>query len=106
MARALRRDSTDVERKLWAALRSRQMAFKFRRQHPVPPYVADFACPEARLIVELDGGQNGGERDAARDAALEVAGWVVRRYWNSEVVENLDGVVADIVAEATRRCQA
>jgi very-short-patch-repair endonuclease len=102
-ARTLRRESTDVERRLWSALRSRQFAFKFRRQHPISPYVADFACIEARLVVELDGGQHGGERDAARDAALEAAGWRVLRYWNAQVVENLDGVLADIVAVATAR---
>jgi primosomal protein N' (replication factor Y) len=106
MARALRRDSTDVEPVLWSALRSRKVACTFRRQHPLPPSVADVACPEARPVVGLDGGQHGGARDAARDAALAAAGWPVRRYWNSAVVENLDGVVADIVAHATRRCQA
>ncbi|WP_137177465.1 endonuclease domain-containing protein [Roseomonas sp. AR75] len=102
-ARALWREPTDAERALWAALRSRQAAFKFRRQHPIPPFTVDFACIEARLVVEVDGGQHGGQRDAARDAALQAAGWRVLRYWNSEVVENLDGVLADIVAVATAR---
>jgi very-short-patch-repair endonuclease len=102
-ARTLRRESTDVERRLWFALRGRQALFKFRRQNPVPPYIADFACVEARLVVELDGGQHGGERDAARDATLEAAGWRVLRYWNAQVVENLDGVLADIAAVAAAR---
>lgn len=101
-ARGLRRDQTDVGRVQWNALRSRQAAFKFRRQHPLPPYIADLACVEARLVVEVDGGQHGTPRDAARDAILERMGWRVKRYWNSEVIENLDGVLADVVAA----CQA
>ena len=99
----LRREQTEAERTLWSALRSRQLRFKFRRQHPIPPYVADFACIEARLIVELDGGQHGAGVDGARDAALAAAGWLVRRYWNSDVASNLEGVLADIVACATER---
>src|SRR4051794_23425404 len=104
-ARELRRDPTEAERMLWDALRSRQARFKFRRQHPIPPLTVDFACVEARLVVEVDGGQHGGPADAARDAALAEAGWVIRRYWNNEVIGNLDGVLADIVAVATRLTQ-
>ena len=104
-ARRLRRQSTEVETRLWFALRSRQHGFKFRRQHPIPPYVADFACIEARLIVELDGGQHGAGADDARDTALAAAGWLVRRYWNSDVASNLEGVLADIVAQAAARVQ-
>ena len=102
-AQALRRGQTDVERILWAALRGRQMAFKFRRQHPIPPFTVDFACIEARLVVEVGGGQHGGEADAARDAALAAAGWLVRRYWNANITGNLDGVLADIVAQVAAR---
>ena len=101
----LRREQTEAERTLWSALRSRQLRFKFRRQHPIPPYVADFACIEARLIVELDGGQHGAGADDARDTALAAAGWLVRRYWNSDVASNLEGVLADIVAQAAARVQ-
>ena len=104
-ARRLRRQSTEVETRLWFALRSRQHGFKFRRQHPIPPHVADFACIEARLIVELDGGQHRTGADGARDAALAAAGWLVRRYWNSDVASNLEGVLADIVAQAAARVQ-
>ncbi len=95
-ARALRRDPTEAERRLWTALRRRQALFKFRRQHPIPPHTVDCACIEARLVIEVDGGQHGGKRDEARDAALAAVGWVVRRYWNNEVLENLNGVLADI----------
>ena len=104
-ARRLRLLATGAERKLWAALRSRQMDFKFRRQHPIPPYTADFACIEARLVVEVDGGQHGGARDAVRDAAMEASGWQVRRYWNSDVMSNTEGVLADIVTVAKARAR-
>jgi primosomal protein N' (replication factor Y) len=98
-ARTLRRTMTDAERALWRLLRSRSLAdAKFRRQHPIPPYVADFACRAARLVVEVDGGQHGGARDAARDAALRRAGWRVLRVWNTEVLANPDGVLAVIAA--------
>ena len=94
-ARELRANSTDVERKLWAALRGRQLAgFKFRRQFPIDRYFADFACVEAMLVVELDGGRHVEQSryDARRTAVLEAGGWRVLRIWNNEVIENLDGV--------------
>jgi len=95
-ARMLRRDATEAERKLWRAIRGDAVGARFRRQHPIPPYVADFACIEARLVVEIDGGQHGGERDVTRDAVMTTAGWRVQRYWNNEVMANFDGVVQDI----------
>jgi very-short-patch-repair endonuclease len=101
-ARRLRAESTDVERKLWAVLRSRQLGgAKFRRQFPIDNYFADFACVEARLIVELDGGQHGDQvdYDERRTQALEAGGWKVIRFWNTDVIENLDGVASTILAE-------
>ena len=97
-ARALRRDATTAERLLWAALRRRQRhGFKFRRQVPLGPYFADFASFEARVIVEVDGGQHcEAPRDAARDAWFARAGWEVMRYWNPDVLANLAGVVTDL----------
>jgi very-short-patch-repair endonuclease len=92
-----------MESRLWSALRSRQHRFKFRRQHPIPPFTVDFACVEARLVVELDGSQHGGAADAARDARLAAMGWLVLRYWNADVAANLDGVLADIVARVGER---
>ncbi len=72
---------------------------KFRRQHPVPPYVADFACLERGLIVEVDGGQHSGQEvaDAARTGVLEARGFRVIRVWNNEVLGNLEGVLAFIL---------
>jgi very-short-patch-repair endonuclease len=101
-ARALRADSTDAEWKLWAILRGRGLeGVKFRRQVPVGRYFADFACLEARLIVELDGGQHDAQADydARRTEDLEAAGWRVIRFWNNEVVEAPDGVARSIAAE-------
>jgi very-short-patch-repair endonuclease len=95
-ARRLRRDPTDAERALWHALRRNALGVGFRRQHPIPPYVADFACVEARIVVEVDGGQHGGPRDATRDAAMHAAGWRVLRFWNDEVLRNRAGVVTRI----------
>jgi primosomal protein N' (replication factor Y) len=95
-ARRLRRDSTDAERALWHALRRNALGAGFRRQHPIPPYVADFACVAARIVVEVDGGQHGGHRDARRDEAMRAAGWRVLRFWNDEVLRNTEGVLTRI----------
>ncbi len=99
IARQLRRDATNAEHLLWKQLRNRQVGgLNFRRQVPIGPYVADFVCLELRLIVEVDGGQHAAERDrdAARTAWLESRGYRVIRFWNNEVIENMDGVVEAI----------
>ena len=90
----MRRVPTDAERKLWNLLRRRQIGgWYFRRQHPIPPYIADFACIEAKLVVEVDGGQHAeSSYDAARDRRMKAAGWTVLRFWNTDVLSNLDGV--------------
>ena len=101
-SRALRREQTDPERKLWSALRGRQLSgFKFRRQCPVDRYIADFLCLEANLIVELDGGQHAEqvEYDKQRTEVLERAGYRVDRFWNREVLEEFENVVEAIFAE-------
>ena len=107
IARRLRRDSTDAERKLWHRLRSRSMVgFKFVRQEPIGPYVVDFICREQRLIVEADGGQHADSKsDVARDQWLAEHHYRVLRFWNNDVMANTDGVLETIVkalnAEAT-----
>ena len=97
-ARALRINPTDAERKLWSLLRGRQIdGFRFRRQHPAPPYILDFACPEAMIAIEADGGQhNGSARDEHRDKGLKSLGWRVLRFWNNDILANPEGVAETI----------
>ena len=95
-ARDLRRNSTDVEKKLWRALREQLPDVKWRRQMPVGPYFVDLACFAERLIIELDGGQHTPETDAARTRFLESQGYRVLRFWNNDVLENIEGVVSKI----------
>jgi len=93
-AARLRRERTDAEERFWQAVRNRQLdGFKFRFQATVGGYVADFLCVEAMLIVELDGGQHCEEKDARRTAFLEARGYRVIRFWNNDVLENLEGVM-------------
>ena len=101
-ARALRTAATDAERSLWQALRSRPLGgYKFRRQHPVDRYFTDFACVEAGLVIELDGGQHfepaAVRADAERTAALSARGFHVLRYTNREALAERDAVLADIL---------
>jgi len=99
-ARRLRQEKTDAERKLWSIVRGRKLdGWKFRRQVPIDRYFADFACMEARLVVELDGGQHSEqvEYDEARTKVLETCGFTVLRFWNSQVLLEPDGVAWSIV---------
>jgi very-short-patch-repair endonuclease len=93
---------TDSELRLWRLLRDRRLSgFKFRRQVPVGPYIVDFLCVGAKLIVEADGFQHAeSPRDKARDAYLESQGWKVLRFWNNEVLQNREGVLETILAHA------
>jgi len=100
VARKLRRCSTDAERRLWRHLRSRQLeGAKFVRQFPIGPHVADFACRDARLAIELDGGQHTAEVDAPRTQVIEAFGYQILRFWNNDVLENTDGVLEAIRQE-------
>jgi very-short-patch-repair endonuclease len=82
---------TDAERKFWQAVRDRRLAgFKFKRQVPVGRWIADFACLEAMTVVEIDGGQHAeSRRDRVRDADLATRGFLVVRFWNTDVLQNL-----------------
>jgi primosomal protein N' (replication factor Y) len=102
-AKHLRSNPTDAERALWRLLRRQVLGARFRRQHPVPPYVADFACIEARLVVEVDGGWHGGASDAARDTAMIAAGWRVLRFWNDQVLRESEAVLGTIKAALDKR---
>jgi very-short-patch-repair endonuclease len=99
-ARQLRKKMTDAERKLWQNIRARQLlGFKFRRQEPIGRYIVDFVCYESKLIIELDGGQHlekQAKYDQVRDGWLRSQGFTVLRFWNFEVLENLDGVLESI----------
>jgi very-short-patch-repair endonuclease len=94
-ARRLRRDATDAEQRLWYALRARCHPWKFRRQHPIGHRVVDFACPARKLAIEIDGGQHAANHaaDAARSVELAGHGYRVIRFWNNEVMGNIDGVL-------------
>jgi very-short-patch-repair endonuclease len=97
IARRLRRDMTDAERKLWANLRHRQLeGAKFRRQHPLGNYVLDFYCEACRLVVEVDGSQHTPEGDAARTAWLDAHGCRVIRFGNLDVLKQLPDVLETI----------
>ena len=100
-ARALRMRMTDAERKLWFALRDRRFAqFKFRKQVPIGPFIADFVCFEARLVIEIDGGQRAESlTDKRRDRRFVTNRFRVLRFWNNDVLSNLEGV-ATVIAEA------
>ena len=98
-ARELRRDGSRAERMCWELLRDRRMGgLKFRRQHPIGPYFADFACLSRKLIIEIDGDHHAFQvdADARRTAAMEHAGWRVLRFWANHVVANREGVWAEI----------
>jgi very-short-patch-repair endonuclease len=104
-ARQLRRNSTDVEMKLWQRLRNNQLGVDFRRQHPAGPFILDFYCPALRLAIELDGGQHGNgeiaERDSKRTQWLAGRNVAEIRFWNSDLVDNLSGVLEVIASKVT-----
>jgi very-short-patch-repair endonuclease len=100
IARKLRRDMSEAERRLWSRLRDRSLGgFKFRRQVAIGPFVADFVCAERRLIVEVDGGQHADRsvEDAERTRRLGMLGYAVVRYWNNDVLANTDGVLINLL---------
>ncbi|WP_460840645.1 endonuclease domain-containing protein [Noviherbaspirillum agri] len=103
-ARSLRSDMTLAERKLWQALRGKQIeGFRFRRQHPIGLYIADFACLDKLLLIELDGGQHQEQKeyDERRTEFLQSQGWRVLRFWNNDVLGNFEGVLASVVDALT-----
>ena len=104
-AKAMRNAMTDAELKLWNSLRAHRLAgLGFRRQMPIAGYIADFACPAEKLIVEVDGSQHGepntARRDELRTARLKADGWTTLRFWNDEILRDIDGVCRHIVAAA------
>ena len=103
-AKALRTNQTEAEQKLWYHLRAhRFMHLKFKRQKPMGYYIVDFVCVEQRLIIEIDGGQHAGqvEYDQHRDAWLRSQGYTVLRFWNNEVMQQLEAVLEQICVAIT-----
>lgn len=104
-ARQLRNGGADAERCLWRYLRARQLdGFRFRRQVPIAGYIADLVCPQAKVIIELDGGQHSDqdEYDSVRTSKLEQQGYRVVRYWNHDVLQRTHSVLADILGQLTK----
>jgi very-short-patch-repair endonuclease len=107
-ARTLRKNSTDAERLLWAALRDHRLnGAGFRRQVPIKSYIADFVCHAAKLVIELDGGQHFSDKaeqtDAIRSAAIEALGFKVLRFGNNDVMSNRAGILETIAAAVAER---
>ena len=108
-ARSLRKNQTDVEQFLWKQLRNRHLFnYKFRRQFPIEPYIADFSSLELKLTIELDGGQHANRigYDDQRSLFLQQRGFKVIRFWNNDVIENIEGVLEAIhwvILEITER---
>ena len=99
-AKALRSNQTDAEQRLWYRLRAhRFMDLKFKRQKPIGRYIVDFVCMEHRLIIELDGSQHAEQvaYDQQRDAWLHSQGYTVLRFWNNDVMQQLEGVLEQIL---------
>ncbi|MGX9390964.1 endonuclease domain-containing protein [Nitrobacteraceae bacterium UC4446_H13] len=97
-ARRLRQNPTDAERKLWQRLRALPGVTHFRRQATIGPYLTDFACHTDRIVIEIDGGQHADSAsDATRTAYLEASGYRVLRFWNNDVLVNIDGVLETII---------
>jgi very-short-patch-repair endonuclease len=101
-ARTLRRSLTRAETILWTRLRRRQiLGMQVRRQLPIGPYIADFACPAAHLVIEVDGATHSTDAERAHDERrrvfIEAQGWSIIRFWNEEVYANEDGVIATIM---------
>ena len=101
-ARNMRADATKAENILWQAVRNKRLeGLKFKRQVSIAGYIVDFVCFEARLVLEVDGGQHAGSaRDAERDALLASQGFRTVRFWNDEVEKNIDGVCMTILRAA------
>ncbi len=102
-ARDLRTHMTEAEHKLWSHLRNKNLnGYRFRRQHPIDPYITDFACLAEKLIIEVDGATHGEANEIAYDARrtkfLESQGWKIARYGNEEIYKNIDDVLDDIYA--------
>ena len=101
----MRHEPTKAETVLWQRLKAKRLEhYKFRRQEPVAGYIADFLCYQPRLVIEVDGGHHAEQFDAdeLRTRVIEAEGFRVIRFWNNEIMENLDGVLERIVSELNK----
>jgi very-short-patch-repair endonuclease len=98
-ARELRNESTKAEKALWKALKEGHLSVKFRRQYPIGPYFADIVCKEKKLVIEIDGGQHdpASNNEKTRTVYLQKSVYRVLRFWNNEVLGNIEGVMEIIV---------
>lgn len=97
-ARALRNNATDAERALWHAISARKVSgVRFNRQVPISPFICDFVARSINLVIEVDGGQHNDEVDAERTRYIEAQGFRVIRFWNNDVLGNIEGVVKEII---------
>jgi len=102
IARHLRNNPTEAEALLWKYLRAKQLeGLKFRRQQPIDGYIVDFVCLKKRIIIEADGGQHSEKNDLKKDCHLKGQGFKVLRFWNNEILTNIDGVIEEV----RRNCQ-
>jgi len=100
LAKGLRKRSTEAEITIWQKIRSKQLnGHKFKRQQPIGNYIVDFVCFDRKLIIEIDGGQHAieKEKDQQRELWLQSEGFAILRFWNTEIFENIDGVLASIM---------
>ncbi|MDF8331684.1 endonuclease domain-containing protein [Novosphingobium cyanobacteriorum] len=103
LARKLRKDPTEAEKRMWSRLRGEQLGVRFTRQFPIGKAIVDFACRSLKLVVELDGGQHAdSSTDAARTRMIEAHGYHIVRYWNNDVLANTDGVLTALMIETDR----
>jgi len=105
LAKNLRKRSTDAERHLWKHIRTKQIeGLKFRRQEPIGKHIVDFVCYERMIIIEADGGQHdASEKDVERDAWLRSQGFNVLRFWNHDILTNIEGVLEVIMKNCLER---
>ncbi|MDO5090517.1 MAG: endonuclease domain-containing protein [Cardiobacteriaceae bacterium] len=99
-AKNLRQTMPDAEKRLWQHLRAGRLGgYKFRRQQPIGPYIADFVCTRPKLVIEADGGQHGEQQvyDAARSRYLQTKGFHVLRFWNHDILQQTEAVLTEIL---------
>lgn len=101
----MRQSQTEAEKIIWHHLKAKRfLGFKFKRQHPIGPYFPDFVCLEHKLVIEIDGGQHSeNKKDVVRTKFLEDEGYTVIRFWNNDVLGNIDGLLSSLSLTLSRK---